>query len=200
MDEKARVWFDVAYNYLQGFLPFCVLTGEIQREDLKRWTKGVLNDDQLGEVEQAIKQFYAKLPTEQAFMEEKQRIMPQLTMDLRKVFPYVSTAFSFGKIRGDIDIGMIANGVSASRVDQSIMKNIFLVKKYPIVDWDSLSYFLSDSPESFVTKIESSRKQTLNVDILTVEEQGYVRNTLKNVNLLWGNESHIRKIQSTYSI
>ena len=114
--------------------------------------------------------------------------------------PYIDTVFSFGNVRGDIDIGMIAYNITTERIDQSIMENLFLVEKYPIVDWASLVYFLSGSPEGFVAKVKLSREQVICTDILPVEEQDYVKQTLQAVNLLWGNGSYIRRITSSPSL
>jgi hypothetical protein len=200
MNKEARIWFDYAYRYIGGFLPFAVLTGEVSREDLVGMTKGKLSDSEWSEVEHTIKRLYAKLPSEQAFTEEKRAIIPHLKKDLKRIMPYIDTVFSFGNVRGDIDIGMIAYNITTERIDQSIMENLFLVEKYPIVDWASLVYFLSGSPEGFVAKVKLSREQVICTDILPVEEQDYVKQTLQAVNLLWGNGSYIRRITSSPSL
>ena len=41
MQKQSREWFDKAYDFTGGVLPFAVVTGEFKDEDMRRISKGI---------------------------------------------------------------------------------------------------------------------------------------------------------------
>jgi hypothetical protein len=197
MNTESRKWFDRAYEFTRGVFPFGIVTGEFEEECIKRITRNSLSDEELSLVKTAAHTLYEILPTEEDFQEEKESILNRLVPELKKKFYFVDTAVMFGRVRGDIDIGLISR---CREFDKKLLVAIYpncdIIKKYPIVDWDALYWFKSRNGKELTSKIIKSRLMSNNTNELSIGEMQYVRDTVYNARLLWGNKGELSSMKS----
>ncbi|VVB75038.1 Uncharacterised protein [Candidatus Tiddalikarchaeum anstoanum] len=195
MNDNARTWFDSAYSLLGEFsIPFGFITSKYKRSDLKQLVCG-RSDVKL--VEKEINYFKKSMPKEQDFLEEKERLLNYLVPDLSKALIFVNTAFYFGSVRGDIDIGLINPGITDENLDNNL---IGLRSKYPLVDWNCLYHFKSETGKEFVNKLayEIIDKCILvGADNLIIDS--FVRPYILNAKLLWGNPEELEFMKNYVS-
>jgi hypothetical protein len=197
MDKQSRAWFDSVYRYCSGKFPIRFLIGEFEHVDLVRATSGRYTEDEYRQIEAMAGFYHQHLPPEEAFYEEKKIVLPNLAKDLYNYLPMAGTAVHFGKVVGDIDIGLICDELDSEELEGMLVENKALVKAYPLVDWDSLPYLLSGSPGEFVQKIVHSRQVSRDMPQLPEEEVAYIKETLLGTKLLWGSEECVDTIRSS---
>ncbi len=197
MDRKSRAWFDSVYRYCSGRLPVGFFIGEFDHEDLVRVTGGRYTGDEYSQIEGMAGYFQQHLPSAEAFSEEKGIILLSLSSDLYHALPMVETAVHFGKVVGDIDIGLLCDELDSEQLEDMLKDNNALVAAYPLVDWDALPYFLSRSSEEFVQKIVKSRQVSRDMPQLPEEEIAYIKETLAGTRILWGNSEYVERIRSS---
>ena len=200
MHSFERSWFDRAYAYSRGTLPFCFLTGPTNVEELSLLIPHATKEE-LSQLSSFNQLFVQMLPSAQAFKEEKMRILPRLAKDLSQRLPFVSTAFHFGSTRGDIDLACITP-VALDSSQQALLQDPGrdLREKYPSVDWHSVSYFCMREYQEFPKLLSRSRMQaTGRCSSLPLAELAYTQKTLLEAQTLWGDPSSLESLKNSHS-
>ena len=178
MNSKSRQWFDLAYQFCGGFLPFGIITQCLEDRDIEPLrTKINLDKKLLEHIKYASKRFSSSLPSEADFIEEKKRLYPSLALNLKQTFPYAKEIYAFGRNIGDIDLLMISQ-ISTSRIESDIQKNPRLLEKFPIVDWESLLFFNMPSLNNFYSRLYESRIKATGLKVLPPSELEYISETM----------------------
>jgi len=200
MEKSSREWFDYVYEISAGWLPFCMFNNKCRREDLIHLTRNYnLNPDEIDRLEEISSACSKSLPSEQDFIEEKRRIYPQLTEDLRSVLPDLETLISFGSIQGDIDLGIISSiPITDGQIDTFVKKEI--IERYPLVDWDSLWFFKSTDGYELTQRIIKSRELCLNLNNspLPLNEKEYIQTTVALAEILHGSEERLLEMKKEF--
>ncbi|MEA3329494.1 MAG: hypothetical protein U9Q06_02005 [Nanoarchaeota archaeon] len=200
MKRKSRKWFNLAYKCTEGVIPFGILTGPNTLDDLRKVFGADSSDEELLEIRKILNDFYMKIPSEEDFVEEKQRVLTDLPSDLHSIFPYASTAIYFGSIIGDLDIGLITEQkINEDKLIKTIRENTDTVRKYPLVDWEGILYFCSMNGLELSSRIAKSRVQTTGKKLDTKERQ-YVRETILGAQVLWGDYSELEKMREVFNV
>ncbi|MEI6732187.1 MAG: hypothetical protein WCK90_05940 [archaeon] len=195
MRSESRKWFDCAYEQTHGWLPFGIFTGKVDRRDLEMIDGGVMSTSQLDELEKIIAVYHSKMPPVEDFREEKERIYPMFTEDLKRVLPFVETAVSFGSVQGDIDLGLICSEeLSDGSLREAIVQSD-MPSKYRIVDWDTTVYFKSYDGGELVRKIAQSRRDARGSEVLPDYERLYIDSTVNRSRILYGCESRLEEMK-----
>jgi hypothetical protein len=195
MLQESRKWFDSAYKFTEGILPFGYVTGEFQEDNLKRLARNQLDSNELIKLGEWIRSFHKNLPPKEDFKEEKEAVLSYLVPDLKKKLYFVDAAILFGRIVGDIDIGLIDYDCHDKEFSEAVYLGCEIVKKYPIVDWDALYFFKSKNGKELASKILSSRLLP-NQTRLDNGELEYVKQTVYTARLLWGNENELASMKN----
>lgn len=177
-------WFGDVYFVINELdMPFGFFTSYVEMSDLKRsfpkW-----EERELAFLEKVIKKYQKKKPSEKAFLEEKEKIIPSLKNDLQERLPFVETAVQFGSTIGDIDIGLIA--LKGKEEVYNLATDPKIRKQYPLVDWNSLIYFRSIYGFGITSKMADSRTIVTGRKKLSIVEKKYITDTVNNSQLLWG--------------
>jgi len=200
MDKESRDWFDNAYDFTRGLFPFGILIGYVSIEDMKRIChKFDMNDEELKKVRYIASQFYKKMPPEEDFQEEKENILNTFVPELREKLDFVRSVIIFGRIKGDIDIGLISSyGIPDDQLFGAIQPGCEFVKKYPIVDWDSIIYFKSRSGGELASRIIDYRLIHDSTKKMSHEQLQYIENTIYNAKLIWGDMKELDEMKKTF--
>jgi len=188
MNQESREWFDKAYEFTGGMFPFGILTGYVDVKDMRRiCQKFTMTEEEFNKIRYIANQFYKKIPSKEDFNEEKKNILKTFIPEIREKLNFVESAIHFGRIQGDIDIGLISSyGISDDQIFCTIQPGCEFVKKYPIVDWDSLVYFKSRNGNELASRINNSRLISENTKKMNRKQFEYIENTIYNARLLWG--------------
>jgi len=195
MDQASREWFDAAYSFSRGMLPFSFLTFHMSIEDLCIfWPKGLTLED-AQKISKELNHFVDNLPSEKYFLEEKRRVKKELMSILREALPNVHTAICFGTLRDDLDIALISN--------KKVSKNIIikLARQYaplfPIVDWQGMMFFQVANGTAFVDKLIESRHLAIPncPNKLSRKELKYMSQVVLGAELFWGNRLVINEMR-----
>jgi len=193
MQAKSRMWFDDVYSLAKELPTFAVFTNVIRYKDVKKMFKNCKVNAQKKDIEFFTDMFarlYRHLPSEEDFMEEKQRILEELTPKLKERLGWVETVVSFGKHQGDVDLCLISpSGLSEKKLYETLPRDDPLLSKYPIVDWDTLLNFQCKNGEEFAEKIISNSKWKR-------YDRNRVRQNLYSARLMWGNGQEIDIMKS----
>ena len=198
MKKESREWFDQVYEFSEGILPFGFATVIPTIEEIKIMTRELCDERTMQKIQEKSSYFFKKTPPEEDFLEEKKRVLKRLLPELAKRLPFIDMVIIFGRLIGDIDTGLIAdyNDVE-DRVISELRRDKKIFRKYPIVDWNAMDYFISRTGENFCKKLINSRLTAGQRDILSPCEYCYVRSTLDNAIVLWGDENIIYSMIDT---
>jgi hypothetical protein len=204
MDIKNRIWFDKVYDFTQrGFpsngnillvetLPFGLFTGPLTKEDIKCFSNLGLDNKTLKEA----KKFYKNLPQARDFLEEKERLYPQIKEYFQRLMPFVDTAITFGRIRGDIDIALISkDGTQREDLERAVEKNQ-LTTLFPIIDWNGLYWFYSTNGLEVYNKMIQSQQMIKEKLFKSLKEN--VEKPIEGARLLYGNEEELSRMNSPF--
>ena len=194
MDIDSKQWFEKAYSLTQGVLPFGYVTGEITIEEVS----SLFPEFSPKEVKNIVLSSYklhSRLPKEEDFIEEKERVITNINPLFIDLFPYADSAVTFGAIRGDLDIGLISRKYTPRLIANILNENISLMEKFPIVDWNALYFFVSPNGRSLAEKIIQTREIILGKERLPLEKN-YIKFTFNSSRLLWGDEEVIKPIKN----
>lgn len=194
MKKESRKWFKLAYRLTSGVLPFSILTSkDLTKEHLKKIVP-FADEDFLTAIVERVPVFYEKLPSSQDFIEEKNRIFRKLIPELKQKLSFVETAVLFGSLRNDIDIGLISE---KEIPDEIISRDDRIITKYPIVDWNALSYFVSKNGYELAERIAGTRL-ILKENTLDKNEIAYIKGTIYNSKVLWGDEKQLQLMKDFF--
>jgi len=198
MKKKFRTWFDDAYNFTHGVLPFWTVTAPLNKRDIYSLIQLGLDNELLKKILEEVKKFYRHLPTTGAFLEEKERLYPQIVGQFQRFMPFVDSAITFGRIRGDIDIALISKrGISPTDLEKTIKENQ-LTNLFPIVDWNGIFWFYSTGGLEVYNRIFESRLIINNtIDYKDVKEN--IEASVENARLLYGDIEELKKMQSPFN-
>ena len=190
MKKENREWFDQVYEFTEGVLPFGFATGIPTIEEIKKMTRELYDERTMQKIQEKSSYFLKKVPPEEDFLEEKKRVLKRLLPELAKRLPFIDTVIMFGRMVGDIDIGLIAdyNDIE-DRVISELRGDKKIFRKYPIVDWNAMDYFISRTGEEFCKKLINSRLIAEQKYLFSPCEYCYVRSTIDNAMILWGDEN-----------
>lgn len=202
MDKCSRRWFDNAYNFTGGVFPFDMVCEKYTEEDLMRYTRYSLGEGAIKRIINIASNFLEKLPSEEDFQEEKEAILERLVPNLQRKLYYVDTAVMFGRVRGDIDIGLISpNGIQEDELSNVIYTECDIAIFYPILDCDGLYFFRSKNGAELAKKIIKSRLiagDIENTENLDSGEWEYIKDTIHKARLLWGDENELCLMKSFF--
>ncbi len=198
MKKESRKWFDQVYEFTEGILPFGFATGIPTIEEIKMMTRELYDEGTIQKMQEKFNYFFKKHPSEEDFLEEKKRVIKSLLPELTKRLPFIDSVIMFGRLVGDIDIGLIAdyNDIEDSVISE-LRRDKKMFRKYPIVDWNAMDYFISRTGEDFCKKLINSRLIAERRDLFSPCEYCYVRSTIDNAVVLWGNENIIYSMIGT---
>jgi len=195
MQAKSREWFDDVYSLAKDFPTFAVFTNEVKYEDMLKMlknynykTKRIEEDARF--LTDMFARLYKHIPSEEDFMEEKTRILEELTPKLKEKIGWVETVVSFGKIKGDIDLCLISpSGISEEKLFKTLPRNDPILSEYPLVDFGTLLYFKCKNGEEFADRIIK------NSENLKYDKERLKQN-LYSARLMWGNGQEIDIMKS----
>jgi len=197
MRPESRTWFDSAYQNTRGRLHFGLATGEVYDADLRRIAGCRVTEEELCRLKGIFRQLYERPPPEEDFLEERQAVLAGLVPKLRRRLPSAEAAVQFGRVTGDIDIGLISPCViSDGELYAAIPPGSDMVLAYPMVDWDALYWFRAGSGRELAEKIAASRLLSRGCETLDPWEQAYVIATLDTAKLLWGNPEELSAMKA----
>ena len=197
MDNWSRKWFDEAYECSKNFsIPFCVFTQEIDYKEAEILLKACKKDISAKMLYTISYGFSKQVPSPDDFDEEKKRILGSFIPELRRLVPEVGSAIIFGRSVGDIDIGLISPKLTGKGLLDALCPEIEICRGYPLVDWSSLFYFISNSGFDLGTKIVQNRLEINKYQPFSNLERMYFQATLDSAKLLWGYESELDSMQS----
>jgi len=196
MQKSSREWFDYAYNFSESFLPFDFLTGPYFTQDLSRVMR-TNHREFISEMEKRLERFHETLPPETDFTEEKERVMKDFLPELIGRIPSARSIIRFGAKVGDIDLGVMSPCKISARnhIEANVYRDKYFISKYPIIDWDALYIFASESGIEISRKIYESRllsRQTYNLPESEIE---YVKETISNAELVFGSEDDLKSMK-----
>ena len=196
MNSKSREWFDLAYSFVQGTLPFGFLTGPVDSSGILRILPSA-SSLEAKEMAQKCSAFYALLPSEEDFQEEKARIRKEIAQDLRELFPRAPTALEWGRLRGDLDVGLISDYYDSEEICGILRSNREFRRRYPLLDSDSLVYFVSSTGKEIACKLRESRFESEETLCLNDLQIRYLSDTIQGARLLWGNPNELMGMRQT---
>lgn len=197
MNYNSQRWFKDAYDLVKDIFPFGYLTGLVTPEDVLRLYP-TITPEKAGILVNHLSKFFKTLPSKKDFIEEKGKVTKKLIPNLKKLFPYVDSAISFGTLRGDLDIGLISNEYNSQGISNILLQNKTILREFPILDLEALDYFVSKNGKSLAEKIIETRK-IIHGPTLSYEEINYIYSTFNSARLLFGKENHLNEIKN-YSI
>ncbi len=196
MNSKSREWFDLAYSFVQGTLPFGFLTGPVDSSGILRILPGA-SSSEAREIAQRCSAFYALLPSEEDFQEEKTRIGKEIIRGLIELFPKAHTAVEWGRLRGDLDIGLISDHYNSEEIRRILRSSREFRRRYSLLDFDSLVYFVSSTGKEIARKLRESRFESEETRCLNDLQMRYLSHTLQRTQLLWGNPNELAGMRQT---
>ena len=181
MKKESREWFDQVYEFSEGIFPFGFVTAPIGLEEIRIGTRNLYDEKVILKIKEKADYLFQKILPEEDFLEEKKRVLKRLLPELAKRLPFIDTVIMFGRVIGDIDIGLIAdyNDIE-DRVISELRGNKKIFRKYPIVDWSAMDYFISRNGEEFCKKLINSRLIAERKNLFSPCEYCYVRSTIDN--------------------
>ena len=149
MEQEHRDWFDRMYSLYSNRSALLPHKIKLFPYVVKKWPLKKVKELGLNISDEDSKSFLelqASIPTPEAFIEEKRKVVKELGRELYPIFKDVKqSAYLFGSLIGDIDLFMI------SEEWKPIPENIR--GKFPLVDWKTIDFFIVPSSEEIVRQL-----------------------------------------------
>ncbi len=205
MSPEARRWFDSVYDGIRGtgFVhPFGNFTNEVTDEEIRMQygISGVtLPGKRLEYLRDVFRRFRESRPSPEEFAEEKEEILRRAAPEMQRIFCFADSAVSFGRLVGDIDIGLLSShGISDDEIIYSIRQGAGrrLIEKYPIIDEATLYTFRSKNGEELASKIRNTRHIMSGFRELSLPHYSYICETISGARLIYGNENELESMKA----
>ena len=136
--KNDREWFDEAYDFIRGRYPFGWVVGKETSLECIRASFPKMSLEEAKSIKDEAMKFGKYTPSHDSFFEEKNKILTEISPLLKEEFPFATSAITFGKTIGDIDIGLICDEFPYENYEDLKTKHQSFFSDYPIVDRGAL--------------------------------------------------------------